>query len=198
MYIYKITCLKNNKIYIGQCTKTPQQSQSYFGSGDYLCSAIKKQGKHNFNKEILKDNIPTQTLLDAWEAIFIKKFDSTNKAIGYNILPGTANKFGHCNPSKLPIVRKKIRRALKGKNNPNFGKHRTEEWKKRQSEVMKVKMKGVNVNPVFSEKHKERLKKAWIIRKKREYKQKKQLKKQKRQALNRLRKNVDTKIHTVC
>ncbi len=42
MYIYKTTCLINGKIYIGQCSKTPENSKSYLGSGSNIGLAIKK------------------------------------------------------------------------------------------------------------------------------------------------------------
>jgi hypothetical protein len=79
----------------------------YLGSGTVILQAIKKYGKHNFKKEILKDNIQTQRQLDIWEQIYIKKFDSINPSIGYNIMPGTVNGFGYVNPMKIYGISKK-------------------------------------------------------------------------------------------
>lgn len=85
MIIYKITNLINNKIYIGQ---TNNKRDRYFGGGKLLRQAILKYGKNNFKKEMLIDNINSQEELDNLEIEMIKKYDSTNKDIGYNILIG--------------------------------------------------------------------------------------------------------------
>ena len=52
-YLYEITNILNNKIYIG-VHKTENLNDGYFGSGFAICEAIKKYGKKNFNKKILK------------------------------------------------------------------------------------------------------------------------------------------------
>lgn len=160
MYIYKTTCLINNKIYIGQCSKSPEESEDYFGSGRRIKDCLKKHGKKNFKKEILCI-CKSQKALDVMEEFYIKKFNSTNKEIGYNILPGTANGFGSVSPmliksvresslSKIKLfwssdksieVRKEISKKRKdffkenpgiisGKNNPMFGKFHSKYTKK--------------------------------------------------------------------
>ena len=50
--VYKITNLKNNKVYIG-AHKTKNIDDDYFGSGTYLRTAVKKHGKWSFRKKIL-------------------------------------------------------------------------------------------------------------------------------------------------
>jgi group I intron endonuclease len=146
MYIYKTTCIINNIIYIGQCSKTPDKSKKYLGGGRLIELAIKKYGKENFIKEILKDNLQNQKELDIWEQIFIKKFNSTNRDIGYNILPGTSNGFGHVNPATLPEVKIKMSESSKGK----YVKPHTEEFKINMRKIM------LENNPMkgrFGEKH---------------------------------------------
>jgi len=90
MYIYKITCLINNKIYIGQCIKNKEKTKNYFGSGYIISKAINKYGKDKFKKEILFECNNINELNDA-EIYYIKKYNSTNKSIGYNIRSGGNN-----------------------------------------------------------------------------------------------------------
>lgn len=52
-YIYKITNLITDKIYIGQHIGE-EFDKKYFGSGKLLKDAIKKYSKKNFKKEILE------------------------------------------------------------------------------------------------------------------------------------------------
>jgi len=84
MVIYKTTNLINGKIYIGQDKKN---NPKYLGSGDLIKKAIKKYGKENFIKEIIKACF-TQDELDKFEKYFITEFDSRNNDIGYNIAVG--------------------------------------------------------------------------------------------------------------
>jgi hypothetical protein len=55
-FIYLTTNLINNKIYIGQrkITNRPNKDELYLGSGNLITKAIKKYGRHNFNRTILK------------------------------------------------------------------------------------------------------------------------------------------------
>jgi len=85
MFIYKTTCLINNKIYIGQHNG---KRYSYLGSGILIKSAIKKYGKNNFVREILEENIDNYELLSVREIYWIQYYDSTNRDIGYNIEAG--------------------------------------------------------------------------------------------------------------
>jgi len=123
--IYITTCLVNGKVYIGQTIHW--QDKSYLGSGVALCEAVKKYGRSKFKRKILKVCY-NQKQLDAWEMIMIRKYNSTDKSIGYNILSGTANEFGCGSPAKLPEVREKIRRK-------SIGRKLSEETRKKISKI---------------------------------------------------------------
>ncbi len=52
-YIYKITCLKNNRYYIGMHS-TSNLEDGYFGGGKIIKNSVKKHGKESHKKEILE------------------------------------------------------------------------------------------------------------------------------------------------
>jgi len=115
MYIYKTLCLVNGKIYIGQSCKESSKSKKYIGGGTILAVAIKKYGKENFTKEVLKDDISTRKMLNIWEKLFIKKFNSCNPDVGYNIIQGAAIGHNCVNPSTIPSIALRISQTLKDK-----------------------------------------------------------------------------------
>jgi hypothetical protein len=87
--IYKITNVKNNKIYIGQ--KIIKKSfvsefRNYYGSG----VKIKKIKKEFLSKEVI-DIALDQKELDEKEIYYIDFYNSTNTKIGYNISIGGRN-----------------------------------------------------------------------------------------------------------
>lgn len=119
MIIYK-TIFPNGKIYIGQ---DKNNNENYFGSGVKCKCAIKSFGKSKLKKEILR-YCNSQKELDKWEQVFILKFDSTNPNIGYNILPGTSNKFGCGSPMLIKEVAEKSSKSqkLRFEKNPKLRK----------------------------------------------------------------------------
>ena len=132
--IYKITNLINGKTYIGQ-HKYKKLDDTYMGSGVYLGKAKKKYGIENFKKEIILSDIDNRELANDYEQFYIL----WNKALGkaeYNLDNG----------GKGPLqftseTRQKLSNAHKGKfgkNNGMYGKHHTEETKKRISESVKL------------------------------------------------------------
>lgn len=115
MFIYKTTNLINGMIYVGKCEK---DRPNYFGSGIHLKYAIKKYGKENFVREIIADNINDKELLGELEKYWIGYYDARNPEIGYNIAEG--GDFGSID--------------MRGENSGMFGKHHTEETKKKMSD----------------------------------------------------------------
>lgn len=118
MIIYKII-FPNGKIYIGQDSNN---NPKYLGSGVKSNCALKKFGKENCKKEILRF-CKTQKQLDFFEAYYIKKFKSTDIKIGYNILPGTSNKFGSGSPMLIERVRNKYINTIKNRTNEEKNKN---------------------------------------------------------------------------
>lgn len=151
--IYITTCLVNGKVYIGQTIHW--QDKSYLGSGVALCEAVKKYGRNKFKRKILKVCY-NQKQLDAWEMIMISKYNSTDKSIGYNVLPGTANEFGAVNPTHIPEVVEKIKNKKKdkwgGKNCYWYGKTLSEETKKKLSDKAKKRLSDPTNNPMYGRK----------------------------------------------
>ncbi len=154
--IYITTCLVNGKVYIGQTIHW--QDKSYLGSGVALCEAVKKYGRSNFKRKILKVCY-NQRQLDAWEMIMIRKYNSTDKSIGYNVLPGTANEFGAVNPTHIPEVVEKIKNKKKdkwgGKNCYWYGKTLSEETKRKLSDKAKKRLSDPRNNPMYGKKQSE-------------------------------------------
>jgi len=77
-YLYKITNIINDKIYIGiHCTNNLEDG--YMGSGHDLLKDIKKYGKNNFKKEILEFFDSIDDLKLAEKELVNRTFVSSNK-----------------------------------------------------------------------------------------------------------------------
>lgn len=111
--IYKTTCLINGKIYIGQheVHSLKKLDTWYLGSGKLLLNAISKYGKENFKRSIIC-KVHTQKKANELEEFFIKKYNSTDLDIGYNILSGSPYE-NH--PLKVPEIRERVAEANRGK-----------------------------------------------------------------------------------
>ena len=138
-YIYKIINNLNGKCYIGQ-RKHESKNDGYLGSGTAIKHAIKKYGKDNFSKIILKDNIKCQTAADIFEMVYIKR-ENTLIPNGYNIQQGglrphTTTK-GRVSPMKgkkhTEEAKRKIGEHSKG-NHYGLGYKHTEESKRKIGE----------------------------------------------------------------
>lgn len=154
MIVYKTTNLINGKIYIGQDSKN---RPGYIGSGRIIIKAIKKYGKENFKKEILRECTSKQEM-DMFEIEFINKFKSYDHKIGYNISLGGGGPLGlKLNKERKDIISK----ANKGKvlsketkdkiSKAHLGKKRSEEHKKNVS-LNHHDVSGKN-NPMYNKHH---------------------------------------------
>lgn len=96
--VYKITNLKNDKIYIGT-HQTNNLDDGYMGSGTVICNAVNKHGKENFKKEILH-------FLDSKEEMYLKEKEIVNEEFllredTYNLRLGGDGGWDYVNTNKL-------------------------------------------------------------------------------------------------
>ncbi|HRW22136.1 MAG TPA: GIY-YIG nuclease family protein [Bacteroidales bacterium] len=151
MIIYKTTNLVNGKIYIGKSTKN---DPNYLGSGRILLKAIAKYGKEKFTKEII-DTAKTFEELNEKEKFWIKKMNSQNHTIGYNILSGgegvsSKDVTGEKNPNygngwKIAGERN-CQFGLTGEKSPNWGRKHSEETKEKMRKSAKEYHKGTRTD----------------------------------------------------
>lgn len=140
MIIYKTTNLINNKIYIGKQVNV-RENDKYLGSGKLLKISLKKYGRNNFKKEILQECFSKDELNER-ECFWIKELNSIVPN-GYNIcLGGEGGDTISNNPNKKEIFEKqKKTKLVNGTNigikNPMFGKHLSDETKRKNSDKLK-------------------------------------------------------------
>jgi len=121
-YLYLITNLLNNKVYVGQSySETERWRQHKYAARSkprqYIDCAMKKYGISNFTYEVIA-NALTQDDGDFIEIELIKQFNSQNRMIGYNISPGGDAAWN---------------KGLQKEKHPMFGKHHSEESKIKMS-----------------------------------------------------------------
>lgn len=130
MYIYKITNKINNKVYIGQTTKTiSERFQRHKNDAlsnrlnTHLAKAIRKYGVENFIIEQI-DTAKTQQELTEKEYYWINFYDATHK--GYNETDSMkkcgGNTYKNKTPQELAQISEKIRASKMGGKNPNAKK----------------------------------------------------------------------------
>ena len=134
-YLYKITNLINNKIYIG-IHSTNKLDDGYFGSSSTLKSSIDKHSKENFKKEILEwFDWRIEALLKEAEIVnddFIKRHDTYNLIHGGNCCIVQYDKHNERNPmfGRRHSELSKIKNRVSHLNNTyRIGTHHTEQSK---------------------------------------------------------------------
>ena len=138
MIIYKITNLLNNKIYVGQTKRTLEERMSEHCRKDKLPVdyAIKKYGIENFSVEIL-DTAETEQELDQKEMKWVAFYNCVTPN-GYNLTKGSRKTIGYKHTKEAKEKMKKARStAYLGSGNPFYGKHHSEEQKKKWGEIRK-------------------------------------------------------------
>ncbi len=126
MWIYKITNIQNNKVYIGQ-TIRPIEQRFHRHLSDALnnildthfARAIRKYGKDNFIIEKI-DEAKTQEELNKKEQYWIKYYNSVKE--GYNETDAISKCGGNTYQSKteeeMETIKEKIRQTKIGSKNP--------------------------------------------------------------------------------
>ncbi len=150
--IYKTTNLVNGKFYWG-VHDSLDENDGYFGSSVALQNAIRKYGKENFIRET---KLLYKTANEAYEdEAFVVNEKMIKNCMCYNMSTGGrgGDKLSH-HPKKKEIIEKisgTLKKRLKNKENHwMYGKHLSEETKKKLSET-RIKLglsKGKN-NPSY-------------------------------------------------
>ena len=92
-YVYKITNIKNGKIYIGKRSHPNPTEDKYMGSGKLIIKAIEKHGVASFTKEILAI-FETEDEAAALEAKLVTK-EFIKESNTYNMHEGGYGGFSH-------------------------------------------------------------------------------------------------------
>lgn len=137
MFIYMIKNNLNGKIYIGQTTRNiaVRFAEHCRKSKTVIDKAIKSVGKENFTViEICQAE--TVEKLNELERYYIKKYNAMNPEYGYNLCDGGDNTCGYHHRKESREKMSKSRMGIfVGEKNPFYGKHHTNETKKRLSEL---------------------------------------------------------------
>lgn len=124
-YIYKITNIQNNKVYVGKTINSIEDRlQRHFNDAlslrldTHLARAIRKYGKDKFIIESI-DTAYTTIDLNKKEIYWIKYYNSYNN--GYNETQGGdgGNTYSKKTPEEMQIISEKIRASKLGEKNPN-------------------------------------------------------------------------------
>lgn len=167
----------NGKNYVGQTCLKPEKRWGGQGQGykkqPRFWNAIQKYGWENFEHKILMEGLNQEEANQA-EQYWIKFFNSNNSEHGYNLTSGSQ---GHNNLSAQGLEKK--RESLRkywaseegraqakkhsletmGKNNPMYGKHHSEESKKKISESHTGEKNG-NYGKHFTQEHRSKISEA--------------------------------------
>ena len=130
MIIYKIENKINGKCYIGQTIESLQKRINRHKYSNNHCyaihNALKKYGIDNFDISVIDDTATTMDELNELEIKYIKEYNSLSPN-GYNLTTGGMN---HTSSEE---TLEKLRNVCKGEKHYNYGKHRTEEIKRKIS-----------------------------------------------------------------
>ena len=148
-YTYMVTNNINGKVYVGSHSwKGEGLDPNYYGSGTAITRAVKKYGKDNFQVEVLY-YYNTVEECRADEERILTEYDVKNCPHSYNCKNSAIGFTSEDMKGKTVSdeTRQKLSQALKGENNPLYGKrgkdtpmygrHHTEEAKRKMSQAKK-------------------------------------------------------------
>ena len=171
--IYIIRNKVNNKLYIGQTTNKKGFNGRYRESGEgiekvynhykwkkdhdksynvHLLNSIEKYGFNAFEVDEKFDIAYSKEELNKLEYMYIEIYECRNINKGYN------NRYGGDNGKLSEEQKHKLSELLSGENSPWYGKHHTEESKKKMSEKLKERWEDEEYKQYMSEKLKEKWK----------------------------------------
>jgi group I intron endonuclease len=180
--VYKITNTDNGKIYVGSSVNLSARKAEHLRTlrrnchdNQHLQRSFNIHGEQAFKFSVLEYVEDKNKLLER-EQYYIDTLNACEKSIGYNICKTAGNCLGR--PCKQE-TRKALSKANKGKKrsnefcrdcaerasgkrNPFFGKHRSEETKKKISDALK----GRKAKPL-TEEHRKKISKSLRGRKRR-------------------------------
>lgn len=143
-YVYKTTNILNNKIYVGRrVSSASPEIDPYLGSGKQLLLAIKKYGRENFKKEVIKicDSKEHSAEIEASIVTeeFIKRPDT------YNMHKGGFGGFDHINKdspeNRINLIEYK-RKVKSGELKVGGTSNWTEESRRKVIEQAKINLKN--------------------------------------------------------
>jgi group I intron endonuclease len=164
-YLYKITNLLNNKVYIGQSYSEIERWRQHKYAArskprQYIDCAIKKYGEEHFTYEVIAMSL-TQENCHLTEIELIKQYNSRDRRFGYNVSAGGDEVWNKgLSKENHPFYgkhhsdesRKKISEALSGEKHHLYGKHHSNETLQ--------KMSDIKTDKIFSEEHKSNISKS--------------------------------------
>lgn len=142
VYIHTSPSLKSYIGITGQKLNERWRNGNGYPNNNYFTYAIKKYGWDNFEHIIIASNITKEEACN-FEVLLIEKLHTTNRKYGYNISSGGENGNPYAGKTKEEIdeIRRKISESCKGlhskENNPMWGKHLSEETRKKMSDLRK-------------------------------------------------------------
>jgi group I intron endonuclease len=156
-FIYKITNLINQKIYIGKTNNIKKRWNSHKAAAiaknkkdfSILHKALLKYGFENFKIESLFEYDSEIEALEQ-EMFLIATLDSRNREIGYNISAGGDgySGFKYSEEYKKTMNQEKKITYL-GEGNPFYGQHHSDQTKKKLSDLAKERLN----NPFYGKTH---------------------------------------------
>lgn len=179
IFIYKITCTKNNKVYIGQTKDVKKRKTDHINSlknGKHhsakMQRAFDKYGESSFEHRILE--IVPENIADERERYWIKHYNSTDKLYGFNNESGGNAKKMVSNETKEKLRRinkinyhkvkkylnseeaiKKKSSKMTGSGNPMYGKT-PKEWMDKETYdnwIAGKRKRLLENNPMKGKKH---------------------------------------------